>query len=130
MKLLLDTHIWLWSLLAPNKLKRRVSKALDDDENELWLSPISVWESLIIFERGRVEISGDPTIFLRDALSASRVIEAPLTQEVAIQSRSISLPHRDPADRFIAATAQVYELTLVTADSRLVRRTEYSSLSN
>ena len=45
--------------------------------------------------------------------------EAPLTREVASASRSLDLPHEDPADRFIAATAMVYDLTLVTADERL-----------
>jgi len=44
-KLLLDTHIWLWALLEPEKLARRVRDALGLGENELWLSPISVWEA-------------------------------------------------------------------------------------
>jgi PIN domain nuclease of toxin-antitoxin system len=53
MKLLLDTHIWLWSLLEPRRLSGRVAKALADSRNELWFSPVSTWEILIFFaERG------------------------------------------------------------------------------
>ena len=56
--------------------------------------------------------------------------EAPLTHEVAMKSRSIQLPHKDPADRFIAATAFVYGLTLVTADSNIAVSQEISLLVN
>ena len=48
MKLLLDTHIWLWSVLEPHRLSRRVAKALQDSSNELWLSPISIWELIVL----------------------------------------------------------------------------------
>ena len=47
--------------------------------------------------------------------------DAPLSREVAVRSRSVRLDHEDPADRFLAATAEVYELTLVTADDRVLR---------
>jgi len=57
MKLLLDTHIWLWSLGEPHRLSRRVAKELDDRQNELWLSPISVWESFLLFRKKRIQIS-------------------------------------------------------------------------
>lgn len=53
MKLLLDTHIWLWSFLEPERLSRRVAEALEETAIELWLSPISVWEALVLSERGR-----------------------------------------------------------------------------
>ena len=48
MTLLLDTHIWLWSALDPSRLSKRVKDALEDPSNELWLSPISVWETLVL----------------------------------------------------------------------------------
>ncbi len=54
--------------------------------------------------------------------------EAVINQEVAIQSRKINLPHQDPADRFLAATAIVYDLTLVTADRRLIDAKGFSVL--
>ncbi len=120
MKLLLDTHIWIWSLLQPSKLHARVSKALVDAGNELWLSPISVWEFLMLHEKERISVAESPRDWIVRALEKIPVKEAPLTHEVAFMAHSVGLPHRDPADRFLTATALVYGLTLVTADERLI----------
>lgn len=130
MKLLLDTHMWLWSLLEPARISARVASALEAPGTELWLSPISVWETMILIQRGRLRVDGDPVTWINSSLRASPTREAPLTREVAIRSAVVKLPHRDPADRFLAATALVQELTLVTADRRLLRSREYKTLAN
>ncbi|MBA2457947.1 MAG: type II toxin-antitoxin system VapC family toxin [Gemmatimonadales bacterium] len=130
MNLLLDTHIWLWSLLAPDKLAPAVAARLESSENELWLSPITTWEALVLIEKGRVEIDGDPIRWIGDAVRTIPFHEAALTHEVAVESRRLKLPHRDPADRFLAASAKVYELTLVTADERLLASDEFPVLAN
>lgn len=130
MRLLLDTHIWLWSLLEPERLGRRVAPALDDPDNEIWLSPISTWEALMLIHRGRLEVTGDPVSWIDEALKAAPLREAPLTHPVAIESRRLRFKDRDPADRFLLATARVYELTLVTADRRLVRSKDCAVLAN
>ena len=128
MKLLLDTHVWLWSILESSRLSARAREALASQENELWLSPISLWETLLLAERGRIVLEGDSFSWMRDARSTTPVVEAPLTFEVAVASRTISLPHEDPADRFIAASAKVYQLRLVTADGLLSRCTDVEIL--
>ena len=120
MRLLLDTHVWLWSLTDPDRLGRRARSAIVRGTSELWLSPISVWELLVLTERGRVRLDEEPGRWAREALERSPVREATLTGEVAIQSREVAPLHPDPADRFILATALVYELTLVTADEALL----------
>ncbi len=119
MRLLLDTHVWLWSLTEPHRLTRRARSAITRS-NDLWLSPISVWELLVLAERGRVRLDDEPRRWVREALVRSPVQEASLGNEVAVQSREVALPHQDPADRFIVATALVHELTLVTADEALI----------
>jgi PIN domain nuclease of toxin-antitoxin system len=118
---LLDTHVWIWSLLDPARISRKVARLLRIPESELWLSPISAWETLLLIERGRLRVEDDPGDWLHDALSRGPLREAPLTHEIAVESRRIRLPHDDPADRFLAATAKVLDLTLVTADARLRR---------
>ncbi len=120
MKLLLDTHIWLWSLAETGRLTRRVRSALGRAGNELWISPISVWELLVLAERGRVEMDDEPRRWVAQALAHTPAQEAVLTSEVALRSREIMLGHPDPADRFLAATALVYDLALVTADDSLI----------
>jgi PIN domain nuclease of toxin-antitoxin system len=118
-KLLLDTHIWIWSLLEPSKLSLRIAKALQNPSNEKWLSPISVWELRILVEKGRVKLNMDFEKWIAQALIEFSPREAPLTTEVVLAMSKIHLPHRDPADAFLAATAKVFQLTLVTADTRL-----------
>lgn len=130
MKLLLDTHIWLWSLVEPERLGRRVTAALGAAGTEIWVSPISVWELLLLVEKGRVVIDGDPEDWIETAWSRAPIREAPINREVALRSRSVRVPHQDPADRFLAATAEVYDLTLVTDDRHLLRGKGYQTLAN
>ena len=130
MGLLLDTHIWLWSLLDPDRLGDSARRSLRSQEGELRLSPISMWEALLLAERGRVALDPDPHGWLRKAMSIAPIAEAPLTIDVALASRTVDLEHQDPADRFIVATAKVYGLALVTADARLLRCREVEVLPN
>ena len=130
MRLLLDTHIWIWSLTSDRRLGRRASREIASARNELWLSPVSVWEALLLAERGRLRFQQEPSRFLEAVLAERSYREAPLTQEVAFESRRLSLSTEDPADRFLAATAKVYGLTLVTADEHLLALREIDVLSN
>jgi PIN domain nuclease of toxin-antitoxin system len=128
LKLLLDTHIWLWSLQNPRLLGKRVLQELKNPDNELWLSPISTWEALTLLAKGRINIPGDLTRWMSRATAPLR--EAPLTHEIALAARLLPIPHPDPADRFLAATAQVLDLTLVTADLTLLGLGNVATLAN
>ncbi len=128
MKLLLDTHIWLWSLGEPNRLGRRVRHELKEGNNELWLSPVSTWEALLLHAKGRIRLRGDLEAWLERATAHTQ--EAPLTHEIVLAAHRLPLPHPDPVDRFLAATAQVLGLILVTADDRLLGLGEIKTLGN
>jgi PIN domain nuclease of toxin-antitoxin system len=128
LKLLLDTHIWLWSLRQTNRLGARVRRELRDLQNELWLSPISTWEALILHQKGRVYLAHDLDRWMAEATGPFR--QAPLTHEMVAAARRLPLPQRDPADRFLAATAKVLNLTLVTADASLLGLGEIATLAN
>jgi PIN domain nuclease of toxin-antitoxin system len=127
LNLLLDTHIWIWSQLDPKRLGKRTAEALSAAGNELWLSPVSVWEALTLMQKGRVRVE-DPFAWVERA--AEQLREAPLTREIVSTGLTLPLPHGDPADRFLAATAKVLKLTLVTADQRLLGLGEIASLAN
>jgi len=127
LKLLLDTHIWLWTVHDPKRLGRRLLQELKNEANELWLSPISTWEALTLNDKGRIHLHGDLKEWLARATAGTR--EAPLTHEVVLAARQLDL-HQDPADRFIAATAQVLDLILATADDRLLGLGEIRTLAN
>ena len=130
MKLLLDTHIFLWGLLEPELLSKQVIRELQSLENEIWLSPITTWEILVLAEKGRIILDADPMSWLRKVFRKLPYHEARINHEIALCSRSFDLKHEDPADRFLAATALIYDLTLVTADKRLFACRDISILRN
>jgi PIN domain nuclease of toxin-antitoxin system len=127
-RLLLDTHIWLWSLAEPKQLSRRVHDELKDPNNELWLSPVSTWEALLLQGRGRIHLQGSVREWITKATSHFR--EAPLTHEIVVAAQELPFQHPDPADRFLAATAEILNLTLVTADHHLLGLGKISTLAN
>jgi PIN domain nuclease of toxin-antitoxin system len=127
-KLLLDTHIWIWMLTDTPRLAPKLVKALHSQENELWLSPISIWELFILVEKRRLGLNLDTAEWIAQAAKVAPFREAPLTAEVVLATRQIRLPHRDPADMFLAATAKVFDLTLVTSDAHLRAVKEISLL--
>ncbi len=128
LKLLLDTHIWLWLALDPSRLGPRVQRELIDPESEKWLSPISAWEALLLHRKGRVNLEADPAAWVSEA--RNRFLEAPLTHDIVLTAEQLPLDSKDPADRFLAATAYVLDLTLVTADRNLLGLGQISTLAN
>jgi PIN domain nuclease of toxin-antitoxin system len=128
LNLLLDTHIWLWSLEDNKRLGKRVLGELQNPENRVWLSPISTWEVLLLHARGRIRLSADPGSWV--ARATAPLSEAPLTHEIALAAHNLRWEHKDPADRFLAATAQLLRLTLVTADTNLLGLGNISTLAN
>ena len=130
MRLLLDTHIWLWSMLDPSKLSPAVARDLSATTSELWLSSISLWEATLLVEKGRLVLRRDLLTWLDEALGAAPLREAPLTHAIMRVVPSIETPHDDPADRLLAATAATLDLQLVTADKRLLSGSGYRVLPN
>ena len=118
-KLLLDTHIWLWYALSDPQLSENLRTLIASETTELWLSPISIWEVLLLTEKGRISLQLDTATWIDQSIKALAICEAPLNHQIALLSRQIDLPHQDPADRFIAATAIHYQLQLATVDTRL-----------
>ena len=128
MKLLLDTHIWLWALGNPAKLSKRVRTELENPANEIWVSSVSTWEALMLNAKKRVQLPPDLEAWFTRATSYTR--EAPLTHEIAFVAHLLPLPHKDPADRFLAATAKLLGLVLVTQDPELLGLGDIQTLAN
>jgi len=127
---LLDTHIWLWGQLDPDRLGPSLRRRLEDERTELWLSPVSLWETILLAEKGRLRLEPSPEAWVEERLRITPMREAVLDRRVAVASRRVDLGHDDPADRFLAATAAVYDLTLVTADARLLASGSMQVLAN
>jgi PIN domain nuclease of toxin-antitoxin system len=129
MKLLLDTHVWIWYLSGNKRLSEKLQTTINDDNNELWLSPISIWEALLLEEKGRIVLKPTPEEWVQNSLQKLNTKEAALSNEIAILSRQLKLEHQDPADRFIAATAIHLNLILATVDNRLLKASWLQTLS-
>ena len=130
MNVLLDTHIWLWSFLEPGRIRRKLAAILEEPANQLWLSPVSVWEAMVLFQLRRIQIASDPAVWIRQALVKGLTTEAALTHEIAIHSRMIDLTHKDPADRFLVATALVNGFAFATADRNLLQLRSIETIPN
>ncbi len=128
MKILLDTHIWLWIQDDPSKIRAGLRQSLRNPENELWLSPISTWEALVLESKGRIQFRRGAEEWV--ARNTAPFREAPLTHEVAMAAQQLTWANRDPADRFLAATARVFGLTLATADAKLLGLGDIATLAN
>jgi PIN domain nuclease of toxin-antitoxin system len=130
MKLLLDTHIWIWGVQEPWKLSSAVVQAITAPENTLFLSPVSIWELGLLTERKRVALNQDLGEWCRTSIQELGLDEAPFTWDVAAELSFTRFLHRDPGDRFLVATAKVFDLTLVTADERLMEAPGIKILAN
>ncbi len=82
MKLLLDTHIWLWLVGNRKQLATSVLRELQNTHNEIWLSPISVWEALTLHHKGRMFLGPDLAVWLAQAVAGTH--ESPFTHEIVL----------------------------------------------
>ena len=91
-------------------------------ENELFLSPISTWEALVLARRGRLELRPSAGAWIRAALAASPTTMVPVTHDIAARSEELrGYRQTDPGDRFLVATALVHDLAILTADRAMHR---------
>jgi PIN domain nuclease of toxin-antitoxin system len=130
MKLLLDTHIWIWSYLEPHRLSSEVAREISNPEHYRYLSAISIWEMITLLEKKRLQIKEDFADWFKRSCDDLDLKEIPVNWQIGQELRFMVLGHNDPADRFLVATAKVYDLTLVTADERLMNVPGLSVLQN
>ncbi len=120
MKFLLDTHVLLRAAGRPERLSRRTRTLLNDSENDLVFSSVSLWEIVIKQTIGRDDFTVDPHQ-LRRGLLHNGYAELPVTGEHALAVDDLPLLHRDPFDRMLLAQSRVEGLTLLTADDAILR---------
>ena len=127
MNYLLDTHIWIWWNMHPEKLSSKVRTLLSDPEHyeEILLSAISPWEFSKLLEKERIGISCNPEEWISEALAMPKLRLVPLTPAIAYRSTSLPQPfHDDPGDQIIVATAREENATILTKD-KLIQQYEH-----
>lgn len=116
MKLLLDTHLLLWAASAPKKLSTKARRLIENPENELYFSAVSLWEIAIKNSLGRADFSVNARL-LRRGLRDNGYNELPMRSEHAVAIDSLPPLHKDPFDRLLIAQALTEGITLLTADA-------------
>jgi len=129
-RFLLDTHIWLWAALEPHKLCSEVQELLSAPQSELYLSPISLWELATLVQKKRFALREDFGIWVQRSIYDLNLKEVSVDWKVAHEMSFVLPNHRDPADRFLAATAVVHDLCLVTSDQKLMGAAGLRVLAN
>ena len=115
MKYLLDTQLLLWVAGEPRRLSKGARSLMEDPENELMFSAVSMWEIAIKRGLGRDDFQVDPRI-LRRGLLDSGYVELSITSLHAVSTDALPRLHRDPFDRLLIAQATEEGITLLTAD--------------
>jgi PIN domain nuclease of toxin-antitoxin system len=123
-RILLDTHLLLWSVASSRRLPREARSLILDTANEVFYSAASVWEVTIKSALRRRDFNANPTVLVR-ALAQSGFSELPVTAAHAARVAGLPRIHRDPFDRLLVAQSLAEPITLLTNDVALVR---YGSL--
>jgi len=115
MKLLLDTHVFIWWDSDPGRLSPSAIKAMGDPLNEIWLSVVSVWELLVKAQLGKLTLRLPLSdIVNQQRANGLRVLPVTLTHALAVDG--LPMVHKDPFDRMLIAQANVEGAELVSAD--------------
>lgn len=120
MRVLLDTHLLLWSVARSRRLPKVARAIVLDDSNDVYFSAASVWEITIKSALGRSNFRADPEALVR-ALFRSGFYELPVTAAHAVRVAKLPAVHRDPFDRLLLAQSLAEPLTLVTNDAQLAK---------
>jgi len=129
--ILLDTHVLIWAALTPEKLSNPALQTitLARSERRLAISDISLWETAMLVDKGRIRVEPICLSFLNILIESYRLHIYPISPEIAAKTNQLpSLINKNPADRIIAATALAEDISLVTADRNLRQTSEIRTI--
>ena len=120
--IVLDTHVWWWTISEPAQLSRKARQLITKiPPEQIAIASISIWEFAMMITRGRIELTISPDEWLDYAINKTGLTILELNSKIALES--CNLPgnfHKDPADRIIVATARVSRSQLITKDQKII----------
>jgi len=116
MKILLDTHCFLWWLMEPERLNRQARDLLRASENDLYLSAASAWEMSIKYSLGKLKLPDPPQLFVPMTLAEQSMKSLEIHTIHALEAGGLPEFHRDPFDRILVAQSSLEKMKLLTAD--------------
>ncbi len=121
LRLLIDTHVFLWFTSNPQALVEDTFFAIEDPENDVFVSAAAAWEISIKHAKGKLSLPLEPAVYVRTRIKELGFTPLAITLEHALAAASLPSIHADPFDRIMVAQAQAESLTLVTRDAQLLR---------
>lgn len=120
MKLLLDTHIFLWLLFSPEKLTDKIKRLYQSQENEIFLSLVSIWEIQLKSQLGKLHLDVDLKTIVDDNIHSGFIKLLPIDLNHVLALKDLPFHHKDPFDRLLIAQAIKEDLTIVSVDSYFI----------
>lgn len=117
MRVLLDTHIFLWLVSGDARLPRVVAEAVQNPDNEIFLSPVSVWEAVVKNALGKLPLPAAPEAYLPEQRGRHRIESLPLDEASVARLGALPPLHRDPFDRMLVCQAVAHGLVLASVDA-------------
>ncbi len=121
MRLLLDTHAFLWAVAKPSALGGAAVAAITSAENDVYLSAVVAWEIAIKYRLGKLALPMPPETYVVTRMRVMRFQELPVSLQHAAAVATLAGHHEDPFDRLLIAQAQIESMTLVTADPNVLK---------
>ncbi|MEM6840042.1 MAG: type II toxin-antitoxin system VapC family toxin [Cyanobacteria bacterium P01_C01_bin.120] len=119
MRILLDTHIFLWFISGDTRLSGDLRDAIRDPSNEVYLSAVSVWEAIVKYQLGKLPLPENPGIYLPKQRDLHQIASLALNESSVVQLTNLPPLHRDPFDRMLICQALQNALTIVTVDKAI-----------
>jgi len=119
MKILLDTHIFLWFISGDTRLPKFLKEIICEPDNEVYLSVVSVWEAIIKHQLGKLPLPESPEIYLPKQRQRHLICSLPVDEESVAQLSKLPPIHRDPFDRMLISQAMQHKLTILTVDDAI-----------
>ena len=116
MRILVDTQVWLWMTLMPDRLSSRARSLVEGHEHELCLSAASAWEIAVKYSQRKLGLPDPPLKYVPTRLERLGMLSLPIDMAHALHVSTLPLHHRDPFDRLLVAQAQIEDLPILTSD--------------
>lgn len=119
MRILLDTHVFLWYIAGAEQLSDAIRRQMSHPATEIFVSVVSIWEAILKHRLGKLRVAEAPEVVLPRERTQHGFIDLPLDEKSALQSAAIPMLHRDPFDRMLICQALVHDLVIATADPEI-----------
>lgn len=122
MRILIDTHVFLWFFIEPKRISKELKDFLEDSfQNEIYVSHVSAWEIAIKYGAGKLKLPEIPELFVPDRIRRANFLHLPIKISHVLSVHNLPPIHKDPFDRLFVSQAKAENLTILTAAPNFAR---------